>query len=101
MTADGSSSVDDSRRWRVRHLGAADRRDSRAPAEALPVAARRVLYGFAFTPDGRIVYQTLEAGQLDLAIMSSDGSGRQPLTNDPEADYYPRVTQEWLGGVLA
>ncbi len=55
------------------------------------------LFGFDFTPDGRIVYQTLETGQLDLAIMNFDGSGRQPLTNDPEADYYPRVTRNgWL-----
>ena len=52
------------------------------------------IFGFAFTADGRIVYQTLEAGRLDIAIMNADGSGRQRLTDDEEDDRYPRVAPD-------
>jgi serine/threonine protein kinase len=51
-------------------------------------------YGFDFTPDGRIVYQTLEAGRLDLAVMNADGSERQRLTDDEAADRYPSVAPD-------
>ena len=56
------------------------------------------LFGFDFTPEGRLVYQTLEAGRLDLALMSIDGSGRQRLTDDEEGDRYPRVAPD--GSIL-
>jgi serine/threonine protein kinase/Tol biopolymer transport system component len=52
------------------------------------------IYGFDFTPDGRIVYQTLEGGKLDLAVMSADGSDRQSLTDDEEGDRYVRVAPD-------
>ena len=50
--------------------------------------------GFALTDDGRIVYQTAEAGRLELAIMNLDGGGRQLLTEDPYLEGYPRVTPD-------
>jgi len=95
VTADGSSLLTipadaDSAIWMLP-------KDSTARPRKLSQSRLDGYFGFAFTPDGRIVYQTMEAGQLDLAIMSSDGSGRQPLTNDQESDYYPRVTQDgWV-----
>ena len=95
VTADGSSLLTipadaDSSIWMLPN-------DSTARPRKLSQSRLDGYFGFAFTPDGRIVYQTMEAGQLDLAIMSSDGSGRQPLTNDQESDYYPRVTQDgWV-----
>jgi serine/threonine protein kinase/Tol biopolymer transport system component len=52
------------------------------------------IFGFAFTPDGRIVYQTLEAGRLDIGIMNADGEGRQRLTDDEEGDRYPAVAPD-------
>lgn len=52
------------------------------------------IFGFDFTPDGRIVYQTLEAGRLDIAVMSADGSERQRLTDDEEGDRYLRVAPD-------
>jgi Tol biopolymer transport system component len=45
--------------------------------------------GFAFAPDGRILYQTQEAGRIDLAFMNADGSERQVLTDDHEVYRYP------------
>lgn len=52
------------------------------------------VFGFDFTPDGRIVFQTLEAGRLDLAVMNADGSDKQRLTNDEEGDRYPTVAPD-------
>ncbi len=52
------------------------------------------LFGFDFTPDGRLVYQTLEGGRLDLAVMNVDGSERQRLTDDEEGDRYPQVAPD-------
>jgi serine/threonine protein kinase/Tol biopolymer transport system component len=52
------------------------------------------VFGFDFTPDGRIVFQTLEAGRLDLAVMNADGSDKQRLTDDEEGDRYPRVAPD-------
>ncbi|MDX1644944.1 MAG: hypothetical protein R3244_11365, partial [Thermoanaerobaculia bacterium] len=51
-------------------------------------------YGFSVAPDDRIVFQTLEAGQLDLAIMNADGSGKTLLTEDPDEDRYPSTTAD-------
>ena len=52
------------------------------------------VFGFDFTPGGRLVYQTLDAGRLDLALMGIDGSERQRLTEDEEGDRYPRVAPD-------
>jgi Tol biopolymer transport system component len=52
------------------------------------------VFGFDFTPDGRLVYQTLDAGRLDLSLMSLDGSERQRLTDDEAGDRYPRVAPD-------
>jgi Tol biopolymer transport system component len=51
-------------------------------------------FGFDFTPEGHLVYQTLDAGRLDIALMSLDGSERQRLTDDEEGDRYPRVAPD-------
>ena len=48
-------------------------------------------YGFDFTLDGRLVFQTIEGDRMELALMNLDGSGRQVLTDNPEFETYPRV----------
>lgn len=50
------------------------------------------MFGFALTPDERIVSQTLEGGKLDLSIMNVDGTGRRLLTDDQAEDRFPSVT---------
>jgi len=47
-------------------------------------------YGASFTSDGRIVYQGLANGRLDIWIMNQDGSGRRQLTNDDSEARLPR-----------
>jgi serine/threonine protein kinase len=87
LTADGSAllTIPTNRQagiWRMPTDGSGRaRRISRAVLDGL--------YGFAVTPDDRIVHQTLEAGQLDLAIMNADGSDRRLLTDDPDTDRFP------------
>ena len=51
-------------------------------------------FGFDFLADGRLVYQTVEEGRLELAIMKSDGTGRQLLTEDVRGELYPTVTPD-------
>jgi serine/threonine protein kinase len=51
-------------------------------------------WGFDLTTDSRIILQTLEAGQFDLAMMNFDGSERQLLTDDPAVEFFPRVTPQ-------
>ena len=40
-------------------------------------------FGLAWTPDGRIVYHSMESGNEDLWLMHVDGSGRRQLTATP------------------
>jgi serine/threonine protein kinase len=51
-------------------------------------------YGFDFTPDGRVVFQTLDRGKTDLGIMNADGSERTLITNDTDDDRFPQVTPD-------
>ena len=43
-------------------------------------------YGVAWTPDGRIIYNSLASGNEDIWIMNADGSGQSQLTVDPGTD---------------
>jgi TolB protein len=49
---------------------------------------------FAWTPDERIVLGSNIAGNADIWIMNSDGSGRKQLTNDPGEDAQPAVSPD-------
>jgi Tol biopolymer transport system component len=52
------------------------------------------LYGFALTPDGRIVFSSYEGGQSDLWVMNPDGSGQRRLTSDAYWDSEPIVSPD-------
>lgn len=55
-------------------------------------------FGFAWTPDGRLVYSSTASGNPDIWIMNSDGSDPRQLTVDPEADFAPEVSPDgrWI-----
>jgi Tol biopolymer transport system component len=47
--------------------------------------------GFAFTPDGRIVY---EGNDGDIWSINREGGEQRQLTNSPSKDMYPRVSSD-------
>ncbi len=51
-------------------------------------------FGLAWTPDGRIIYQSVASGNEDLWIMQADGTDKKQLTVDPHADFHPTVTPD-------
>ncbi|MBA2301997.1 MAG: PD40 domain-containing protein [Acidobacteria bacterium] len=51
-------------------------------------------HGLTWTPDGRIVYHSLESGNEDLWIMNPDGTGRRQLTVDGGVDDRPSVSAD-------
>ncbi|MEJ7616432.1 MAG: protein kinase [Pyrinomonadaceae bacterium] len=50
--------------------------------------------GLAWTPDEKIIYRSLAAGNPDLWIAGADGSGEKQLTHHPSADFQPVVTPD-------
>ena len=51
-------------------------------------------FGYSWTPDGKIVYETEASGNQDLWIMDQDGSHQKQLTVDTSLDYDPSVTPD-------
>jgi Tol biopolymer transport system component len=51
-------------------------------------------HGFAWAPDGRIVFSSFEGERFDLWTMNTDGGGRQRLTSDTLLDGYPAVSPD-------
>ncbi|MEJ7623510.1 MAG: winged helix-turn-helix domain-containing protein [Pyrinomonadaceae bacterium] len=51
------------------------------------------LYGFAWTPQGQIVYLT-QADNVDIWKMNNDGSGAVQLTDDAHFEYFPSVSPD-------
>ena len=49
--------------------------------------------GLAWTPDGKLVYQSAESGTYQLWMMNGDGSSARQLTSAPTSDF-PRVTSD-------
>ena len=47
--------------------------------------------GVCWTPDGRIVYHSLESGRLDLWMMNADGTAQKQLTSDAGSNVNPSV----------
>jgi serine/threonine protein kinase/Tol biopolymer transport system component len=50
--------------------------------------------GIATLPDGRIIYSSTAARNLDLWIVNADGTGARQVTVDPSSDYDPAVTPD-------
>jgi len=50
--------------------------------------------GVAWTPDGRLVFTSEEAGNGDIWIMNADGSSRRQLTTDRRKDTGPSVSPD-------
>jgi len=50
--------------------------------------------GVAALPDGRAIYSSTAAGNLDLWVVNPDGSGARQLTVDPANDYNPSVAPD-------
>ncbi|MEJ2086058.1 MAG: protein kinase, partial [Acidobacteriota bacterium] len=69
-------------------------RDGSSPPQKISTGDRDGYYGFSFTPDGRIVYPTLNAGFLNLAIMDADGGNASLLTSSRFHEAFPVVTPQ-------
>ncbi|HEX8710177.1 MAG TPA: protein kinase [Pyrinomonadaceae bacterium] len=52
------------------------------------------LEGLAWTPDGRIVYTSMERDNRDLWMMNADGSGQKQLSFETSADLSPCVSPD-------
>jgi serine/threonine protein kinase len=50
--------------------------------------------GIAWTPDGRIVYDSLASGALGIWIMNADGTGQKQLTVDAGVNFRAKVTPD-------
>jgi Tol biopolymer transport system component len=50
--------------------------------------------GVAWTPDGRIVFTSEEAGNGDIWVMNADGTGRRQLTTDRRKDTGPALSPD-------
>jgi len=58
-------------------------------ANNLPPAGTTSL---AWTPDGRIVYTSMDSGELNVWIMNQEGTEPKQLTTDPGIDWMPTVS---------
>jgi TolB protein len=51
-------------------------------------------WGISWTPDGRIVYSSEQAGDIEIWIMNADGSDARPLTTDKVPKLVPTVSPD-------
>jgi Tol biopolymer transport system component len=94
VSADGSSFVSVRNETRTRIWAIPDGNMDRAHEVTAGAGTDDGVQGFAWTPDGRIVYATSTTGNSDIWIMNADGSNRVQLTNAPEEDVQPLVTPD-------
>jgi Tol biopolymer transport system component len=65
------------------------------PNNAKPVMpATADTWGFAWTPDNRVVYSSDQGGDPEIWIMNSDGSAAKPLTSDRTQKSEPVVSPD-------
>jgi len=50
--------------------------------------------GVAWTPDGKIVYQSMAGGKEAIWIMEADGKNRKQLTTGDTVDFFPSVSAD-------
>ena len=51
-------------------------------------------YGFAWTPDGRVVYASSASGEPNIWVMDGDGSNRRQLTSERGGNVLPTVAPD-------
>jgi serine/threonine protein kinase len=95
VTADGLTLVTVTRQTLTRlELVPADGNMSQVARITLSEANREGDSGFAWTPDGRIVFSSDEGSQSDLWIMNANGNGRRRLTSDSYWDGDPAISSD-------
>lgn len=50
--------------------------------------------GVTFTPDGKLVFASLSAGNTDIWTMNTDGTDQRQLTNNAASDFAPLVSPD-------
>jgi len=53
-----------------------------------------VTNGLAFSPDGKILFVSIDKGNRDVWRMDADGGNRLPLTSERAADEYPSISAD-------
>jgi len=73
---------------------AANGDDSRAVQIKSGGSNHEGIEGIAWTPDGRVVYDSLASGAVDIWIMNADGTGQKQLTVDAGVNLYAKATPD-------
>jgi len=94
LSGDGSAFVSVRNETRSRLWAIPDGTMDRAAEITAGAGTDDGVSGFAWTPDGHLVYAASTSGNLDIWTMAHDGSNRIQLTNDPGEDYLPLVTPD-------
>lgn len=50
--------------------------------------------GIVWTPDEKLIFTSVVAGQSDIWIINPDGSGKKPITSDAPVDFSPAVSRD-------
>jgi len=95
VTADGLTLITVTSQTLARlELVPADGNTSRIARVSVSEANREGNWGFAWTPEGRIVFSSDEGGQEDLWIMNPDGTARRRLISDIYWDGDPAISPD-------
>jgi Tol biopolymer transport system component/DNA-binding winged helix-turn-helix (wHTH) protein len=91
----GTGTVVAVRRQRVRSVWVGDANGAGGSRQvAMDSGSIDALDGLAFTPDGRIVYEAMDAANVDLYSARLEDGIRRRLTTDPAADFHPAVSRD-------
>src|SRR5262249_40906924 len=88
ITDDGSRVVA-SQAARISDLWVGTNRDSQTLKKTT-----QAIDGFCWTPDGRLVYSSSAAGNVDLWIMQADGTGQRQLTVNAGSNAAPSIAPD-------
>ncbi|HSS19921.1 MAG TPA: winged helix-turn-helix domain-containing protein [Pyrinomonadaceae bacterium] len=61
-------------------------------AQALEDTKNDGLRGITWTPDDKMVFTSVVAGQDDIWSINADGSGKRAITNDVQTDFAPTIS---------
>ncbi|HEX8160874.1 MAG TPA: protein kinase [Pyrinomonadaceae bacterium] len=65
-----------------------------ARARQITSAAGDSIYGLSWTPDGRILFDSVASGNTDIWSINADGSAPRQLTFDQLSDIYPAAAPD-------